>query len=393
MGIERRWTIVGNPIQPGRTNIQIPSGSSQPFVRKQTDSEGDSNHSSPKKFMSSKMLGINDLDLSLSSDDTNRSDVNKDQKVEESKVISEVDEYIEDTKIIEDKLSKPSNENSEKINKRKRANSFKKDRVDSEEIKEEIEADLIETSFASKDSGNWRLNLIKTSAVARTGDRIRRDLLSKLTLSKIWLTPSQKPESHQTVFIYDWDDTLLCTSFLNPTGFYDETSEVPEIAKKHLEKLEKAVEKVLTSSVKHGRTFIVTNAAEGWVQFSSQKYMPLVYEALKKIEVISARSLFESMYPGDSYEWKIQAFTNIQKELQSSAITNIIAWGDSKIEMEAARHIAKLFNTAFIKTVKFKETPTPEELIKQLNLVIQKLDHIWSAPRNLTIRLERKQTK
>lgn len=154
--------------------------------------------------------------------------------------------------------------------------------------------------------------------------------------------------------------------------------------------MEKAVEKVLTESVKHGKTYIVTNAAEGWVQFSSKKYMPSVYEALKKVEVISARSLYEGLYPGDSYEWKIQAFTKIQKELETSIITNIIACGDSRIEMEAARHIAKLFTTAFIKTVKFKETPTPEELIKQLNLVIQKLDHISTAPRNLTIRLERK---
>ena len=100
---------------------------------------------------------------------------------------------------------------------------------------------------------------------------------------------------------------------------------MPEIAKKHLEKLEKAVEKVLTSSVKHGKTYIVTNAAEGWVQFSSQKYMPLVYEAIKNVEVISARSMFEHLFPGDSYEWKIQAFTNIQKQLESSLITNIIA--------------------------------------------------------------------
>lgn len=112
---------------------------------------------------------------------------------------------------------------------------------------------------------------------------------------------------------------------MNPTGFYDESLQVPEAAKKHLEKLEVAVEKVLTSSVKHGRVYIVTNAAEGWVQFSAQKYMPKVYEALKNIEVISARSLFERLYPGDTYEWKIQAFTNIQKELESSVITNIVA--------------------------------------------------------------------
>lgn len=71
------------------------------------------------------------------------------------------------------------------------------------------DTDIIETSFTTKDSGNWRLNLVKTATIARTGDRIRRDLLSKLTMSKIWLTQAQKPESHQTVFIYDWDDTLL----------------------------------------------------------------------------------------------------------------------------------------------------------------------------------------
>ena len=180
-------------------------------------------------------------------------------------------------------------------------------------------------SFATQESGNWRLDLVKAPPMARSGDRIRRDLLSKLTYQKIWLTPSEKPDSHQTVFIYDWDDTLLCTSFLNPTGYYEEDIEIPEMAKKHLEKLEKAVEQLITSSVKLGKTYIVTNAAEGWVQFSSKKYMPKVYEALKDVEVISARSLFEMQFPGDSYEWKMQAFTNIQKDLESSIITNIIA--------------------------------------------------------------------
>lgn len=180
-------------------------------------------------------------------------------------------------------------------------------------------------SYETTESGNWRLDLLNTPIMARSGDRIRQDLLSKLTYQKIWLTPSEKPTTHQTVFIYDWDDTLLCTSFLNPTGFYEEDVEIPELAKKHLAKLEKAVEKLITSSVKLGKTYIVTNAAEGWVQFSSKKYMPKVYSALEGVEVISARSLFEQQFPGDSYEWKMQAFTNIQKDLESSMITNIIA--------------------------------------------------------------------
>jgi len=43
-----------------------------------------------------------------------------------------------------------------------------------------------------------------------------------------------------------------------------------------------------------------------------------------------------------------------------------------------------------IKTVKFRETPSPDELVKQINLVIKKIDSIITAVRNLTIRLERK---
>jgi hypothetical protein len=34
--------------------------------------------------------------------------------------------------------------------------------------------------------------------------------------SDIFRTPqAQKSPQHQTVIIFDWDDTLLCTSFLN----------------------------------------------------------------------------------------------------------------------------------------------------------------------------------
>lgn len=70
-------------------------------------------------------------------------------------------------------------------------------------------SEVVKTSFATKESGNWRLDLVEKTSFARSADRIRSDLLSKLTYQKIWLTPKDKPDSHQTVFIYDWDDTLL----------------------------------------------------------------------------------------------------------------------------------------------------------------------------------------
>ncbi len=42
-----------------------------------------------------------------------------------------------------------------------------------------------------------------------------------------------------------------------------------------------------------------------------------------------------------------------------------------------------------IKTIKFREQPRPDELIKQLDLVNEKFDSIYMSMKNLTIRLEK----
>lgn len=60
--------------------------------------------------------------------------------------------------------------------------------------------------------------------------------------------------------------------------------------------------------MKNGDIYIITNAGEGWVQFSANKYYPSVVEILNKIKVISARSLYESKYPNDSKNGKLKLF-------------------------------------------------------------------------------------
>ena len=142
-------------------------------------------------------------------------------------------------------------------------------------------------------------------------------------------------------------------------------------------------------SIKHGKTFIITNAAEGWVQFSAKKFMPTVCPLLEQITVISARTKYESHFPGEVSKWKLHAFLETQKNINDAMITNIIVLGDSNMEMDAAHHLANRFSKALIKTVKFREYPKPNELVKQLNLVIHKFDDITSSVKNLTIRLEK----
>ena len=141
--------------------------------------------------------------------------------------------------------------------------------------------------------------------------------------------------------------------------------------------------------MQYGKVYIITNAAEGWVEFSCRKFFPSCFPILTKIKIISARSRYERTFPGDVPKWKIHAFLETQEQLNNGNIKNIIALGDSMMELEAAHQLALRFQKALIKTVKFRELPKPNELVKQLNLVITKFQDIVNNSRNLTIRLER----
>ena len=89
-----------------------------------------------------------------------------------------------------------------------------------------------------------------------------------------------------------------------------------------------------------GETYIITNAAPGWVEYSSKVYIPGVAKFLKSVKIISARGEFEGKFPGNCEQWKVHAFLNTEKHLLPEVITNIIALGDSHVEMVAAHHLA-----------------------------------------------------
>jgi len=46
--------------------------------------------------------------------------------------------------------------------------------------------------------------------------RLRQKFLSKLAYKHVWVHPNKKPKASQSVIIFDWDDTLMCTSTLVP---------------------------------------------------------------------------------------------------------------------------------------------------------------------------------
>ncbi len=94
--------------------------------------------------------------------------------------------------------------------------------------------------------------------------------------------------------------------------------------------------RMLEVSITYGKTYIITNAAQGWVEFSAEKFMPSVVPILSKINIISARARYESQYPTDVPMWKMNTFLETQGDLTDGNIKNLIAIGDSMLEMDAA---------------------------------------------------------
>merc|ERR1740138_332962 len=104
----------------------------------------------------------------------------------------------------------------------------------------------------------------------KSRDNFRVDFLRRLSYEKVWVPKAQRAPNHQTVIIFDWDDTLLCTSWLNQRQ--EET--LPPVIERHLKGIERAAIVLLESALRLAstRTFIITNAMNGWVEYSAARY-------------------------------------------------------------------------------------------------------------------------
>ena len=215
-------------------------------------------------------------------------------------------------------------------------------------------------------------------------EKIRNQYYSKLILNNIW---EMEKKNHNTIFIFDWDDTILATNYISPNGYVNCNYTFKPHDYIIFKDLDKAAYQLLTLAIEKGKTFIVTNAMSGWVETSAKIFLPEVSTLLDKLTIISARRSFENYFPGNSRQWKIETFNKIQKCFKPNLVTNLICIGDSIIEMEAAHIISKKFENMHLKTIKFIEKPKPEEVIKELKLIIKNFDLIFSSVKGLTIQV------
>jgi len=167
-----------------------------------------------------------------------------------------------------------------------------------------------------------------------------------------------------TVIIFDWDDTLLCSSALHcclPNQFVE---------------LEEAVETILLMSMSLGRTIIVTNAMESWITETTRRFMPRLMPILERLLIVYARKNWERLWPGDTFAWKRECFRELLHD-ELGRDLNLVVLGDSLSEIRAAEALAEfLGSSALVKTVKFKALPSPTDLLGELRTILPELSRL-----------------
>lgn len=182
----------------------------------------------------------------------------------------------------------------------------------------------------------------------------------------------QSGKPSDTVIIFDWDDTLLCSSAIN----------LQQWTSSQLLQLETAVDTILSASMGLGETLIVTNGNKTWVQESCRRFFPKLMPFLSRLRVMSARHEYETRWPGDPFAWKKAAFKEILSDRQerscpSGVGVNLVVLGDSLAEIQAAQTAtATIRGESVVKTLKFKEMPSVSELLGQIRATTQALSDI-----------------
>lgn len=243
--------------------------------------------------------------------------------------------------------------------------------------------------------------------------------------------------SFNQIVVFDWDDTLYCSTYLHNLGYDLESKRpFPEPLHSQLLRIDDVSCQILkeaTTIAGEADVYIITNAEEKWVELSAQLFLPKTGSYIQKIgfKVISARSLYEPAHPSQPAQWKlltfqtlmdtrpstyqfcplslqvkskcslnspdnykrngskIQSQVHIQKknslsvELSNGARKCVCSFGDSQAERMAAHHVVQTIPGAFYKTIKFLDRPNPEELYFQLAIILRNLKMVLDYPEQM----------
>lgn len=209
----------------------------------------------------------------------------------------------------------------------------------------------------------------------------------------------------QSVLITSWDDTLFCTSYLRGMIVKGRNQELDEDVKLKIEKLEKTLVKLLSTALhQEADVYIISDANKGWIEECIKNYLPRVRKIIdnysfSRLTIVYTQE-FNRHDVGEISDCRLKAVESIfskYKDHYSSAVFNIVCLTDSMHLIEYINHVVleKIKNirnqndkSVFIKTLKLKDTPEIEDIIKQQQLIIDQFKVIYGSIRNINIKVK-----
>jgi len=200
-----------------------------------------------------------------------------------------------------------------------------------------------------------------------------------------------KFEVAETLFIFDWDDTVLPSSWVNRQGLrLDAASTVTAEQHEVLAQVAAEAAKTLRAARQHGTVVLVTNAERGWIELSCQKFLPTLMPLLESVKLVSARTTFQGAKCKSPLDWKLCAFdkeiNNFFGEdtlLDPSMRKNVFSLGDSIHEREALLRATSSLPNCRSKSLKFVERPDYSQICKQHELINSCFDKLVHHDGNL----------
>ena len=259
--------------------------------------------------------------------------------------------------------------------------------------KEDNLLNISSTSFSTTGDSRKSMDINKRNdnlSLDKRNEVLRKSFYQKLYVNN-YLNSNKEAIKNNTIFIFDWDDTLFFTTHLNPSKeelfLYVNSKE-----KKMMSTIEFYIKQILIKALSKGTVLIITNSSEGWVEACVKFYYPNLIPILTNVNIISARQLYSDKYPGKPLIWKIKAFDDLRSKFnfEKCHITNIVSIGDNNSEIIATQKLGEKINNCIVKTIKFREEPNLQELIKQLILINDEILRIYKYPKSLTIQVDKK---
>jgi len=186
-----------------------------------------------------------------------------------------------------------------------------------------------------------------------------------------------KFETEETFFIFDWDDTILPSSWVQRQGLrLDAASAVTAEQREALAEVAERAGQTLRAARQHGTVVLVTNAERGWIELSCHKFLPTLAPMLENVRMVSARTTYEHEQCRSPLDWKVRAFdVEIARFFGEDAIVdptkrkNVFSIGDSVHEREALLKATASVPNCLPKSLKFVDRPDISQICKQHELI------------------------